>query len=718
MPGESQAPVYVPLPDVGQLLDGKYRIERMIGRGGMGAVYQARHEVLGQPVAIKFLLPEVSASPQAVARFLNEARAAAQIHNDHVARVLDVVQLQGGGAYMVLEYLEGMDLATLVANQGPLPVAEAVSYLLQSLEAIAQAHALGIVHRDFKPANLFLSHRPDGTTSVKVLDFGISKSGPGTSLTATNAMLGSPSFMSPEQVRSPKSVDARSDLWSAGVCLYHLLTKDLPYKGDTAGEVFAAILEQIPLPPRYLVPSLPPELEGVVMKCLQHHPEERFADVCALAAALAPFADEKDRGAVERIRHTMSGSIRVPLPLVPAPGGEGVTSNPVRLTGSPPPALPVYRRISKPEVLKQEPYQAEKTSYPAPDPPAPAPAAVAAPAEAPAPFAPPPAAPPSPAVDPAALVPEKMPEPPKGLEGLELVLPSKPAQAAAKAEEPSASALEFPTPAAASPAPERLDDEAPTSRSQVRKRAEPVRAAAPAPDAVPAPVFAPAPVAAAPAQPPPPAAASLSHPRKSGTFSRTPAPSPAPLPLSAVATPASAPAAALPELTPELAGAATEPAMPAFKRPQPIDLSKEETEDEEKEADTEQMDSPFAPKAFAPANPAEAVAPAPRKRASLADSDEDTELSSADEVDGGPTERLESESLGLSDDETAVKPSSAPTEKSPALGHPRRAEKAMTVVGILLLLAALGLGGYLVYTRVIAPRATSASEQPVPPPSP
>ena len=164
----------LPVP-IGEIVAGKYRIERVLGQGGMGVVVAAMHEQLRQRVAIKMLLPEAKASPNAVARFLREARAAAAIHGEHVARVLDVGELAEGAPYIVLEYLEGEDLARVLRDGGPLSVEVAVGYVLQACEAIAEAHAAGIVHRDLKPSNLFLARRPDGSPLVKVLDFGISK---------------------------------------------------------------------------------------------------------------------------------------------------------------------------------------------------------------------------------------------------------------------------------------------------------------------------------------------------------------------------------------------------------------------------------------------------------------------------------------------------------------------------------------------------------------
>ena len=207
------------LPSPGDVLAGKYRIERLIGQGGMGAVFAAEHMLLNQRVAVKLLLGELVTSGEAQARFMNEARAAARIHGEHVARVLDIGQLPTGAPYMVLEYLEGADLAQIRQRRGTLTVPEVADYMLQALDALAQAHAAGIVHRDLKPANLFLAKRHDGTNVVKVLDFGISKnltpfgSSP-QGMTNTRAILGSPEYMSPEQLRTPRSVDARTDIWS------------------------------------------------------------------------------------------------------------------------------------------------------------------------------------------------------------------------------------------------------------------------------------------------------------------------------------------------------------------------------------------------------------------------------------------------------------------------------------------------------------------------
>ncbi|MBM4363359.1 MAG: serine/threonine protein kinase, partial [Deltaproteobacteria bacterium] len=235
-------------PQPGEVLAGKYRVERVLGQGGMGVVVQAMHLQLEERVAVKFLLPEYAVHAEASTRFLREARAAVKIKSEHVARVIDVGTLESGAPYMVMEYLAGRDLADVLEQRGPLPVEEVVEYVLQACEALAEAHALGIVHRDLKPANLFLTKRADGSAQVKVLDFGISKagvssdSGADQSLTKTSAMMGSPLYMSPEQMRSARSVDARSDLWSLGAILFELMAGRPPFSGESLPELLARVL--------------------------------------------------------------------------------------------------------------------------------------------------------------------------------------------------------------------------------------------------------------------------------------------------------------------------------------------------------------------------------------------------------------------------------------------------------------------------------------------
>jgi eukaryotic-like serine/threonine-protein kinase len=291
----------------GDVLAGKYRIDKILGAGGMGVVVAAHHIRLDEKVAIKFLLPETLGNAEAVARFEREARAAVKIKSEHVARVTDVGTLETGAPYMVMEYLEGGDLSGWIQKRGALPAEQAVEFLLQACDAIADAHSLGIVHRDLKPANLFCIQRNDGFFSVKVLDFGISKvtgmagSGPDMGMTKTAAVMGSPYYMSPEQVQSSRNVDPRSDIWSLGIILYELLTGRVPFGGDTIAELVLKIMTAPAPPLRQLRPDVPEGIEAVVLRCLEKDRAHRYSNVAELAFALAPFGPRRVKGLVERI---------------------------------------------------------------------------------------------------------------------------------------------------------------------------------------------------------------------------------------------------------------------------------------------------------------------------------------------------------------------------------------------------------------------------------
>jgi eukaryotic-like serine/threonine-protein kinase len=291
--------------DIGDILAGKYKVERVLGRGGMGYVVAARHNQLDQQVAIKILMPELCENEDAVARFLREARASVRIQNDHIARVLDVGTLDDGAPYMVMEFLEGRDLAHELEDRHLLPVGEAVDFMLQACEALAEAHALGIVHRDLKPANLFRTRRPDGSPFIKVLDFGISKAivpdAKAVSLTSTQGLIGSPFYMSPEQVRKPKTVDTRSDIWSLGVILHELLSGAPPFLSDTPLSILAAVVTDPAPLVRSMRDDVPEGLQAVILKCLEKEPARRYADIPALAHALSPFAPIGAAAAVARI---------------------------------------------------------------------------------------------------------------------------------------------------------------------------------------------------------------------------------------------------------------------------------------------------------------------------------------------------------------------------------------------------------------------------------
>jgi serine/threonine protein kinase len=319
----------------GELLAGKYRVERVLGAGGMGYVVAALHEQLGQRVAVKLLVPELCENEDSVTRFLREARAAVQIHSEHVARVIDVGELTNGSPYMVMEFLSGHDLAEELDLPGNLEIEVAIDYVLQASEAVAEAHSLNLIHRDLKPANLFLTHRPDGSSLVKVLDFGISKAinvddnalEPVPSLTATHSLLGSPAYMSPEQIRRPKSVDTRTDIWSLGSILFELLTRDPPFNADSPIALLAAVVSD-PLPSiREKRPDVPPELEAVIAKCLEKKPENRYQTVAELADALAPFAP-RSQPSISRISGILRSVSLRPVTTDKSPSDERTLQSP------------------------------------------------------------------------------------------------------------------------------------------------------------------------------------------------------------------------------------------------------------------------------------------------------------------------------------------------------------------------------------------------------
>jgi serine/threonine protein kinase len=303
----------------GQILGGKYRVDRVLGAGGMGMVVAATHLQLEERVAIKFLLPEAMGNPEAVARFGREARAAVKIRGEHVARVIDVGSFENGAPYMVMEHLDGRDLSAVITERGALSPAEAVDAVLQACEALAEAHALGIVHRDLKPANLFLTRRPDGTPSVKVLDFGISKvtnaSASDNAMTKTSAIMGSPLYMSPEQMTASRDVDARTDIWAIGVVLYELLAGRAPFRAETLPEICGLILTAAPPAIRNFSPSTPEPLQLAVLRCLEKDRTRRFQSVSEVAQAIAPFGSRATSRSVERISRILgadAGSYDVP----------------------------------------------------------------------------------------------------------------------------------------------------------------------------------------------------------------------------------------------------------------------------------------------------------------------------------------------------------------------------------------------------------------------
>ncbi len=301
---------------------GKYRIDRVLGSGGMGTVFAAHHALLDEMVALKVVAPEVARCEDTSARFLLEARASARLKSDHVARVIDIDVLDGALMFLVMELLEGVDLAEKLEHDGPMSVSDAVDLTLQALEGLSHAHAAGIVHRDIKPSNLFLANRDGGAAIVKVLDFGISKSTYTRSgerlaaLTGEHKILGSPGYMSLEQILDSGKVDARTDIFSIGAVLYELLTGKPPWQALSVTGCAAAMVESDPISMRTHRPELPIELEAIVFKCLNRRPDDRYRSVAMLAHALEPFATPAWRPLVARIEAVM----RRPTPLPSALG--------------------------------------------------------------------------------------------------------------------------------------------------------------------------------------------------------------------------------------------------------------------------------------------------------------------------------------------------------------------------------------------------------------
>ncbi len=301
-------------PKTGTVVLGKYRIESIIGEGGMGGVLKATHLDLDEPVAIKVLLPELMDKPEIVQRFMREAKANVKLKGEHVARVIDVGRLEGdlegrleGTPYIVMEYLEGADLNAILKHHGAQDPAMAVDLMLQACEAIAEAHSIGIIHRDIKTSNFFVTQREGEPPFLKVLDFGLATTPQGTSeLTDGGAVVGTPSYMSPEQMRSSRLADARSDIWSLGVVLYELLEGARPFRAQAYSDLCLKV--GMDPPERMIQPNVPDGLRAIVMKCLEKPIERRYQNVAELAFDLLPFASEPDlaRASVEQTARLLS----------------------------------------------------------------------------------------------------------------------------------------------------------------------------------------------------------------------------------------------------------------------------------------------------------------------------------------------------------------------------------------------------------------------------
>ncbi len=296
-------------PEPGSVILGKYRVERVLGSGGMGVVVEATHVALEQRVAIKLLNNELAQSHEIVARFLREARIAARLTSMHVAKVTDIGQTEAGVPYLVMELLVGHDLATELAQRRSLPVSEAVDAILQACEGLAEAHGVGLVHRDLKPANLFLACRPNRPPVVKVLDFGLSKEPPSDSrqaLTATDSIFGTPQYMSPEQIRSTKNVDARTDQHALAMILFELIAGRPAFQAPNVSHLVVLIATAPPPRIRDVRSDVPVRLEQVLVRALAKKPEERFPTLADFADAIAPFGGP---GAKQIAKHVRSGLV-------------------------------------------------------------------------------------------------------------------------------------------------------------------------------------------------------------------------------------------------------------------------------------------------------------------------------------------------------------------------------------------------------------------------
>jgi serine/threonine-protein kinase len=321
----------------------KYRVSRTIGIGGMGVVVRATHTTLGNEVAIKFLLPQFAASQDAARRFVREAQAASRIASEHIARVFDTGTSAQYGPYIVMEYLEGTDLSRQIRNRGRLDVETAIDFAVQAALALAEAHASGIVHRDVKPANLFVVHRADGSPVIKVLDFGISKVAESSALdvTKTSAILGSGLYMSPEQMKASKNVDHRTDVYGLTVSLYELLTTTQPFTADSFAELCIKVNMEPPTDIRRYRPDIPAELARAIERGIAKKPDERYGSMAELAQALAPWANPHTRIKIDALQRLVARHPRAQSsPSLPPPASFPPPPLDGDLRIPPPPSMP------------------------------------------------------------------------------------------------------------------------------------------------------------------------------------------------------------------------------------------------------------------------------------------------------------------------------------------------------------------------------------------
>lgn len=292
----------------GTVLLGKYRVEELIGTGGMARVVRVAHLYLQQSVALKVLLPNMVENQDIVQRFLREAQATVKLRSEHIARVSDVGTLPDGAPFMEMEFLDGNDLNQILRHHGPQLPAIVVDLMLQACEGLAEAHYAGIVHRDVKPSNFFITRRPDGSMLLKILDFGISKTPiDGNEATGSQQVIGTPTYMAPEQMKSGRAADPRSDIWSLGVVMYQLINGRPPFSGESYAELVYKVGSEPPLPMHVQIDQ---GLHDVIFRCLEKDPSRRWANVAELSRQLAPYASDPAAGAqsASRIARILLGS--------------------------------------------------------------------------------------------------------------------------------------------------------------------------------------------------------------------------------------------------------------------------------------------------------------------------------------------------------------------------------------------------------------------------
>ena len=315
----------------GEIVDGKYELIRLLGEGGMGSVYEATHVQIGRKAALKFLHPEIAGNADIASRFLREAQAAAAIGSDHIVDIYDVGQLANGAPYLVMEFLEGEDLSSVLKREKRVDTARAVALVLQLCEALTPAHEKGIVHRDLKPANIFLTHLAGREGWLKVLDFGIAKvrstliGQSSANLTKTGTTLGTPYYMAPEQFMGARDVDPRADVYSAGVILYQMLTGTTPYKGATYEELIVNVAAGGAMPPRERTPDLSDGLSKAVLQAMNREGNQRYPSMKAFEKALRPFSTQ---------------NLLSSLPVTVAQSSGGIPAQPTQAPTLPPAPLP------------------------------------------------------------------------------------------------------------------------------------------------------------------------------------------------------------------------------------------------------------------------------------------------------------------------------------------------------------------------------------------